>query len=139
LNKFLLSPFISSISILAWRIWSENIKLKLRLRIESIDNIFKVKQNRVQGRGLLWGEYHVHRPFFTGRPSGLGSQGKCQVYLSLFTDPTVQVPSLPISLYRSLHIGRWQKSTRQTKCSYVHFCTKKLKKCSLNFLNFFNV
>ncbi len=39
---------------------------------------------------LLWGKCNVHRPLFTGRPSGLGVQGKCQVY-------------------RSLPIGRWQK------------------------------
>ncbi len=29
---------------------------------------------------LLWGEYHVHRPHFTGRPSGLGVMGSCNVY-----------------------------------------------------------
>jgi hypothetical protein len=59
----------------------------------------------------LWGECHVHRPLFTGRPSGLGVQAKCQVYRSLFIDPPLQVPSLPISLYRSLPIGRWKKNT----------------------------
>ena len=58
---------------------------------------------------LLWGEYHVNRPLFTGRPSGLGIQGKCQLHRSLITDPPLQVPSLQISLYRSLPIGRWQK------------------------------
>jgi hypothetical protein len=57
----------------------------------------------------IWGECHVHRPLFTGRPSGLGFQGKCQVYRSLFTDHPLQVPSLPISLYRSLPKGRWKK------------------------------
>jgi len=59
----------------------------------------------------LWGECHVHRPLFTGHPSGLGVQGKCHVYPSLFIDPPLQVPSLPISLYRSLPIGRWKKNT----------------------------
>jgi hypothetical protein len=63
----------------------------------------------------LWGECHVHRPLFTGRPSGLGVQGKCQVYPSLFIDPPLQVPSLPISLYWSLPIGRWKK-IRLVKC-----------------------
>ncbi len=62
----------------------------------------------------LWGEYHVHRPIFTGCPSGLGVQGKCQVYQSLFTDPPLKVLSLPTSLYRSLPIGRWQKNGAHT-------------------------
>ena len=63
----------------------------------------------------LWGECHVHRPLFTGRPSGLGVQGQCQVYRSLSTDPPLQVPSLPISLYRSLPKGKWQKKKIQKK------------------------
>jgi hypothetical protein len=63
----------------------------------------------------LWGECHVHRPLFTGRPSGLGVQGKCQVYRSLFTDLPLQVPSLPISLYRSLPMGRWQKKRQKDR------------------------
>ncbi len=69
---------------------------------------------------LLWGEYHVHRPLFTGCHSGLGVQGKCQVYRSLFTDPPLQVPSLPISLYRSLPICRWQKQ-KQNSSSVISF------------------
>jgi hypothetical protein len=36
---------------------------------------------------MLWGEYHVHRPHFTGRPSGLGVMGSCKVY-----QPFLQVP-----------------------------------------------
>jgi hypothetical protein len=43
----------------------------------------------------------------------LGIQGKCQVYRSLFTDPPLQVPSFPISLYRSLLKDRWQKSLKK--------------------------
>jgi hypothetical protein len=58
----------------------------------------------------LWREYHVHRPLFTGCSSGLGIQGKCQVYWSLFTDPPLQMPSIPFSLYRSLPIVGWQKN-----------------------------
>ncbi len=63
----------------------------------------------------LCGKCHVHRPLFTGRPSGLGVQGQCQVYRSLSTDPPLQVPSLPISLYRSLPKGKWQKKKIQKK------------------------
>jgi hypothetical protein len=64
---------------------------------------------------FIWGgECQVHRPLFSGRPSGLGIQGNCQVYRSLFTDPSLQVPSLPISLYRSLPKGRWQKKLFET-------------------------
>jgi hypothetical protein len=48
------------------------------------------------------GRVHVHRPLFTGCPRGLGIQGKCQVYQSLFTDPPLQVPSLPIPPYRQM-------------------------------------
>ncbi len=66
---------------------------------------------------LLWGECHVHRPLFTGRPSGFGIQGKCQIYQSLFTDPPKQVPSFLISLYRSLPIGRWHKKV--TKAEFL--------------------
>jgi hypothetical protein len=63
---------------------------------------------------IIWGgECQVHRPLFTGCPSGLGIQGKCQVYQSLFTDPSLQGPSLPISLFRSLPIGRWQKKKKK--------------------------
>ncbi len=67
----------------------------------------------------LWGECHVHRPLFTGRPNGLGVQGKCQVYRSLFTDPPLQVPSLPISLYRSLPIGRWKKKKKKIRAVVI--------------------
>ncbi len=35
----------------------------------------------------LWVVYQVHWPLITGRPNGLGSQGSCKVYRSLFTDP----------------------------------------------------
>jgi hypothetical protein len=64
-------------------------------------------QSPMEEKKFLWGgECHVHRPPFTGHPSGLGIQGKCQVYQSLFTDPPLQVPSLPISLYRSLPVGK---------------------------------
>jgi hypothetical protein len=38
---------------------------------------------------LLRGEYHVHRPLFTGHPGGLVSQGKCQVFESPFTDSSL--------------------------------------------------
>jgi len=47
-------------------------------------------------------EYQVHIPLITGCPCWLGSQGSFKVYQSLFTDPQLQVPSLPISHYRSL-------------------------------------
>ncbi len=42
---------------------------------------------------LLWGEHQVHRPHFTGRPSGLGVMGSCKFYRLLLTGPPLQVPS----------------------------------------------
>ncbi len=51
----------------------------------------------------LWVVYQVHRPFFTGCPSGLGNEDSCKVYQSLFTDPPQQVPRLPI---------RWEKMSQ---------------------------
>ncbi len=64
---------------------------------------------------IIWGGgCQVHRPLFTGRPSGFGIQGKCQVYQFLFTDPPLKVPSLPISLYRCLLILEDGKKTKKT-------------------------
>jgi hypothetical protein len=57
----------------------------------------------------LWGEYHVHRPHFTGRPSRLGVMGSCKVYRPLFTGPPWQVPSQPISHYRPLLVRKMKK------------------------------
>ncbi len=39
-------------------------------------NCMKVDISKVKSRWLLWGEYHVHRPHFTGHPSGLGVKGR---------------------------------------------------------------
>jgi hypothetical protein len=41
----------------------------------------------------------VHRPLFTGHPSGLGSQGKCQVYQSPFTDPSQKADGKKIIIW----------------------------------------
>ncbi len=54
----------------------------------------------------LQGEYHVHRPHFTGRPSGFGVMGSCKVCQPLFTGPPWQVPSQSISHYRPLDLVR---------------------------------
>ncbi len=62
-----------------------------------------------------WVLYQVHRPLITGRPSGLGNQGSCKVYHLLFTDPPQQVPSLPISHYRSLLIRQMEKNLHTTQ------------------------
>ncbi len=51
----------------------------------------------------LWVVYQVHRPPFTGCPSGLGNQVSCKV-ISLSLQIPQQVPSLPISHYRLLFI-----------------------------------
>ncbi len=40
---------------------------------------------------MIWGEYHVHRPHFTGHPRWVCSYG--------------QLPCLPTSLYRSPMAG----------------------------------
>ena len=77
-------------------------------------------QSPMEEEKIIWGgECQVHRPLFTGRPSGLGVQGKCQVYRSLFIDPPLQVPSLPIFLYRSLPIGRWQKNNNNKAINQI--------------------
>ncbi len=47
--------------------------------------------------------------------SGLGCQGRCQVNRSFFTNPSQQMPSLPISLYR-FTIGKIQYRSTQFKC-----------------------
>jgi hypothetical protein len=76
----------------------------------------KVPSSQTSLYRLLWGEYHVNRPLFTGRPSGLGILGKCQAYRSLFTNTPLQVPGLPISPDRSHPEGRWQKKVEHTTC-----------------------
>jgi hypothetical protein len=78
---------------------------------------------------LLWGEYHVHRPLFTGCPSGLEIQGKCQVYRSLFTDPPLQVPSLPIPPYRQMAKNIYIQSSLRWLC----FLPIKLLRLQLEF------
>jgi hypothetical protein len=68
-------------------------------------------QSPMEEEKITWGgERQVHRPLFTGCPSGFGIQGKCQVSQSLFTYPPLKVPSLPISLYSSLPIGDGKKT-----------------------------
>ncbi len=55
---------------------------------------------------LLWGECHM----FTDLSLQVALVGKEFRASAKFTDPPLQVPSLPISLYRSLPIGRWKKN-----------------------------
>ncbi len=68
---------------------------------------------------LLLVVYQVHRPLITSYPSGLGNQGSCKVYQALFTGTPQQVPSLPVSQYRSLLIrknyGKMEKTSQTNK------------------------
>jgi len=65
---------------------------------------------------LLWVVYQVHRPLSTGHPCGLGSQGSCKVYRSLFTDPHSMC-----QVYRSLLIMKMEKKQKKTR---FFFCAK---------------
>ena len=85
-----------------WTLWMVDIYICTKaINALWVDSWPRPKSN---GREkFIWGgECQVHRPLFSGRPSGLGIQGNCQVYRPHFTDPSLQMPSLPISLYRSL-------------------------------------
>ncbi len=76
---------------------------------------------------LLWGEYYVHRPHFTGRPSELGVKGSSKV--PLFTGPPWQVPSQPISHYRPLLVKKMKNKFQPA----VHL---SLKMCPSNEFGF---
>ncbi len=62
----------------------------------------------------LWGEYHVHRPLFTGGPSGLGIQGTpLAAHLSPSLSPLAALFYLPFTDFW------WKFSSTHIQCKVM--------------------